>query len=35
MATKKILAGASGGYQHGTMENGQVVFEIYLEIVES
>ena len=32
MGTNKIMAGASGGHQHVTMENGQVMFEIYLEI---
>lgn len=32
MGLKKIRAGSSGGHQIVKMENGQVVFEIYLEI---
>ncbi len=32
METNKIMAGATGGHQHVTMENGEVMFAIYLEI---
>ena len=32
MGLQKIKAGASGGHQVVTMEDGKVVFEIYLEI---
>ncbi len=34
MGLQKIKAGASGGHQVVTMEDGKVVFEIYLEIEE-
>lgn len=34
MTSNKIMAGATGGHQHVTMEHGQVTFEIYLEIAQ-
>jgi hypothetical protein len=32
MGLKKIQAGSTGGHQIVTMEDGQVVFEIYLKV---
>ncbi len=34
MGLQKIKAGSTGGHQVVTMEDGKVVFEIYLEIDE-